>query len=117
MALLDKPEQTARLVKALQAAVPFAVSPTPEIIVSLAEGEEPMALATTETVFDISYLGDPGGIMCHIRLGENGRLVVISLTHVRVARTLPFARAVIDYQRHRSKKIRKQSNSAELDFD
>ena len=35
-------------------------------------------------------------------------MLIVSLTHVRVPRILPFAAAVLDYQKHRVKKLRKQ---------
>ena len=34
-------------------------------------------------------------------------MVVVSLTHLRVHRTLPFATAVLEYQKHRVKKLKK----------
>ena len=46
--------------------------------------------------------------MCHIQPEDAESAVVISLTHVRVRRTLPFAAAVLDYQKHRVKKLKKQ---------
>ena len=58
-------------------------------------------------VSDLSYAGDEGGIMCHIvRSDEQGALVV-SLTQVRVPRTMPIAAAVADYHNHRVKKLTK----------
>src|ERR1019366_9604166 len=57
----------------------------------------------------LSYAGDEGGIMCHLaRPEETGRALVVSLTYVRVPRSMPLARAVADYQKHRVKKIKKQ---------
>jgi hypothetical protein len=35
-------------------------------------------------------------------------MIVVSLTHVRVPPTFPFATAVLDYQKHRVKKLKKQ---------
>ena len=46
--------------------------------------------------------------MCHIKPTDADSLVVVSLTHVRVPRTLPFANAALAYQKHRVKKLRKQ---------
>lgn len=106
--MLDKPEKTRELIATLKAALPFDVMPTPETIADLARQQNPVLVKSAESVFDVSYLGDEGGIMCHIHLAESDSVVVVSLTHVRVTRTLPFAAAVIDYQKHRVKKLRKQ---------
>jgi hypothetical protein len=108
MAMLDKPEKTRQLVAALKAALPFEVALTPELIAHLARQQNPAVVKSTETVSDISYAGDEGGIVCHIRPAGADSMLVVSLTHARVARTLPFAAAVIDYQKHRVKKLRKQ---------
>jgi hypothetical protein len=35
----------------------------------------------------------------------------MSLTHVRVPRTNPLAAAIIDYQKHRIKKLKKQGRA------
>jgi hypothetical protein len=34
--------------------------------------------------------------------------LVISLTHIRVPRSMPLAAAIVDYQKHRVKKLKKQ---------
>ena len=60
-------------------------------------------------VWDLSYAGDEGGIMCQMsRSEETGRVLVVSLTYVWVPRSMPLARAVTDYQKHRLKKLKKQ---------
>lgn len=46
--------------------------------------------------------------MCHIKPSNADSMVVVSLTHVRVPRTLPFAAAALAYQKHRVKKLKKQ---------
>ena len=108
MTMLDKPEKTRQLVAALQAALPFEVIMTPALIAILARQQKPVAVNPTEIVSEISYVGDEGGIVCHIRPANAENMVVVSLTHVRITRSLPFAAAVIDYQKHRLKKRRKQ---------
>src|SRR5215831_17943841 len=43
-------------------------------------------------VSDLSYAGDEGGIVCHLSCSqEAGRALVVSLTHVRVSRSMPLA--------------------------
>jgi len=37
-------------------------------------------------------------------------MLVVSLTHVLVPRSMPFAAAVGQYQKHRLKKLKKQGN-------
>jgi hypothetical protein len=108
--MLDQPEKTIVLVAAMRMALPFHVVPTPELIAHLARQQKPIAVKPTETVSEISYAGDEGGIMCHIRPAAAGDMVFVSLTHVRMSRMLPFAAAAIDYQRHRVKNLRHQQD-------
>ena len=107
--MLDKPEKTRKLMDILDAAVPFEIALMPDLIKHLARQQNPIAIKSIETVSKVSYLGDPGGIMCHIQPEGAENAVVVSLTHVRVPGTLPFAAAVIDYQKHRMKKLKKQT--------
>jgi hypothetical protein len=107
--MLDKPEKTRKLIDILDAAAPFEVDMTPDLIALLAKQQNPVAIKSIEIVSKVSYLGDPGGIMCHIQPDDAERAVVVSLTHVRVRHTLPFAAAVRDYQKHRVKKLKKQT--------
>jgi len=109
--MLDNPEKTARLVAALKAAVPFEVELAPTLIEHL-QDENLANSKLMHLVWDLSYAGDEGGIMCHMtRPEETGRALVVSLTYVRVPRSMPLARAVADYQKHRVKKIKKQGGT------
>jgi hypothetical protein len=43
---------------------------------------------------------------------EEGRdALIVSMTHVRAKRSLPFVAAVFDYQKHRVKKLKKQNKT------
>jgi hypothetical protein len=108
MSMLDKPEKTRELVATLKAALPFQVALMPDVIAHLERQQNPVTIKPTEAVSDISYAGDEGGIICHIQPTDDDNMIIVSLTHVRVPRTLPFAAAVLDYQKHRVKKLRKQ---------
>ena len=106
--MLDHPQKTERLMTALKAALPFEVALMPDLMDYLAQQQNPVVVKPIETVSGLSYLGDAGGITCHIQPEEADSVIVVSLTHVRVPRTLPFALAVLDYQKHRVKKLKKQ---------
>jgi hypothetical protein len=109
--VLDIAEKTYELIAALKAAAPFPVVLTPEALATLAKGERARVLAPAQMVFSLSYLGDAGGILCHIKPDGAEDVIVISLTHVRVATNQPFAKAVLAYQKHRVKKLKKQGRS------
>jgi hypothetical protein len=106
--MLDRQDKTEALLDAMEEALPFEVALTPNLIAGLARQQRPVAVKPVETVSDISYAGDEGGIMCHIAPTDAESMVVVSLTHLRVPRTLPFAAAALAYQKHRIKKLKKQ---------
>ena len=108
--MLDNPEKTARLLAALKAAVPFEVELPPMVVKQLQADKVAAAHQTRQTVSDLSYLGDEGGIMCHIVPPRRQAAIIISLTHVRVPRSMPLATAVLNYQKHRVKKLKKQGH-------
>src|SRR5260370_30693383 len=106
--MVDKPDTTASVLVELKAAVPFEVELTPEVVKHLQSKNIPIVDQTHRTVSDLSYADDEGGIVCHIVPLDKQEALFISLTHVRMPRTAPLATAVIDYQKHRVKKLKKQ---------
>ena len=106
--MLDNPEKTARLLAALKAALPFEVELSERLIKDLRTETPVLAVRTRYTVSDLSYAGDEGGIVCHTTRSEEQGALVVSLTQVQVPRAMPLAAAVLDYQKHRIKKLKKQ---------
>jgi len=106
--MLDHPEKTARLLAALKAAVPFKVELVPSLVTYLRAQHVAMADQTQHIVSNLSYAGDEGGIVCHIAPPDKEEALVVSLTQVRVPRSMPLAAAVADYHNHRVKKLKKQ---------
>jgi hypothetical protein len=106
--VLDNPKKTEPLLVALKAAVPFEVELMPALIEHLRAKNIGTLNEFRQTVSDVSYAGDEGGIVCHIVPLDRREALVVSLTHVRMPRTMPLASAVTDYQKHRVKKLRKQ---------
>jgi len=107
--MLDKPEKTRELVTELMAALPFEVELTPELIQLLCTQQPAIVVEPQQIISKISYAGDEGGILCHIRPKETENAIIISITHVRMDRKQPLGAAVFDYQKHRVKQLEKQS--------
>ena len=97
--MIDNAVKTSRLLDALKDAVPFKV----ELV--------PSQIRPSITVSDLSYAGDEGGIVCHIVPSVGREALVVSLTQVRVPRSMALAVAVADYHNHRVKKLKKQGRS------
>ena len=110
-AMLDNPEKTARLMIAMKAVLPFEVELTSSTIAYLRTQHIAYNVKPMQTVATISYAGDEGGILCHLEPEETESVIIVSLTHVRMHRSLPLAAAVFDYQKHRVKKLKKQGSA------
>jgi hypothetical protein len=107
--MLDHPTQTEEHLAMLKAAVPFQVEIAPAVVKQLRDDGAAVAEKTGYAVSDVSYAGDEGGIMCHIVPLQGREAIVISLTYVRIPRLTPLATAILSYQKHRLKKLKKQS--------
>ena len=110
--MLDKPEKTYQLLAALRAAAPFEVELTPSVIAHLRAQQVTVVVKPRQIVMEISYAGDEGGIVCHMAPEEGRDALIVSLTHVRANRSLPFAATVFDYQKHRVKNLKKQNRTS-----
>jgi len=109
--MLDNPEKTARLLAALKAQVPFEVELLSSLVNYLRAQHIAAADQPRHVVSDVSYAGDEGGIVCHIVPPKKREALVVSLTQVRVPRSMPLAHAVANYRNHRVKKLRKQTRA------
>ena len=94
----------------LEAALPMPTRLTPELQASLGSQKIAAAVPPTATITLLHYMGDEGGILCKLDLGpdvENAAFV--SITHLRFDPRLPLAREINAYQKHRVKRLRRQT--------
>ena len=107
--MLDQPRKTEELLAMLKAAVPFEVEIAPAVIKQLRDDGAAVTDRMRYVVSDVSYVGDEGGIVCHIVPPQGREAIVISLTYVRMPRLTALATAILSYQKHRLKKLKKQA--------
>ena len=107
--MLDHSKKTEELLALLKASVPFEVEIAPAVIKQLQDDDAAIASDTRYVVSNVSYAGDEGGIVCHIVPGQGRQAIVVSLTYVRMPRLTSLATAILAYQKHRSKKLKKQA--------
>jgi len=106
--MIDKLGKTQRLLATLDAALPFEADLTSELMAELIGKHFSAALQRRQIISKVSYAGDEGGIICHMQPENEKGAIIASITHVRIPARFPFAAAVLDYQKHRVKKLRKQ---------
>ena len=109
--MLDNPGKTMELLATLQAALPLEVGLTPMLARHLRSRDPAFELKERYRVAEISYLGDEGGIVCHLDPGSDGTMLLASLTHLVVVSSYPLAGAVARYQKHRIKMLKRQGHA------
>ena len=106
--MLDNPKKATKLLTAMTVALPFEGELTSSAIAYLRAKYIADDVKPTQIVSKVSYAGDEGGLICHLEPEEAEKVIIISLTHVRMHCSQPLAAAVVDYQKNRVKKLKKQ---------
>ena len=105
--MIDNPDQAERLLARLQAALPLPARATPELAATLQTKNMP----STRSITWISYAGDEGGIVCRLDFArEIDTAAFVSITHLRFDARLPLAGDIAAHQKHRVKRLRRQSS-------
>ena len=107
--VIDNQDQVERLLRKLTEVLPLSALATPALIANL-RGRSSAAKITLDCkLTEVFYLGDEGGIMCHVTFDEKEQeeVFLVSITHLAFDRRLPLAREIAAYQKHRIKRIRR----------
>ena len=107
--MIDNPDKTAALVARLEAALPVRAGPTPEALKTLRRRSPEARFPRHCDITKIYYAGDEGGILCTLDFGldDSKQVYVVSITHLRFDGKSALSRAVVAYQRHRVKKLKR----------
>jgi hypothetical protein len=107
--MIDHPDQVERLLDRMRAALPMPARMTPRLLATVQEQDPGTPMAAACRVTKVDYAGDEGGIVCHLARdgGEEGKLIVTSITHLEFDPRLPLAREIAAYQKHRIKRLRR----------
>lgn len=102
--LMDLPKRTMTLFWDLMAATPFEVNIPKHVL-----RNDPETFEANETVSNVRYLGDFGGIAVELEANEDfDKSRVISITMVEMPIRHPLRKRVNEYQKKRTKYLRKQ---------
>jgi hypothetical protein len=107
--MIDNPDQVERLMTHLRNMLPLPARGTPRLIASLRDPAAAAPPTPQVTVTRIDYVGDEGGIVCHLSFNETteSKVVVASITHLEFDRRLQVSREIAAYQKHRIKRLRR----------
>jgi hypothetical protein len=78
------------------------------LVACLREQYPERTIAESCRIVGVDYAGEEGGIMCELDVGLNrrGDKVIVSITHLAFDRRHPLRRAIVAYQKHRTKRLR-----------
>ncbi|HET6158100.1 MAG TPA: hypothetical protein VFE34_07140 [Dongiaceae bacterium] len=97
------------LLEGMQQMLPIRTTPTPELAAVIRQQRPGLDLQPEWQIAEVTYAGDPGGIMCRLRAGTDGGGgdFVVSITHLRFDRRVPMAREIVAYQKRRVERLRR----------
>ena len=105
--MIDDFLRVSALLSGLEGALPLHAEPIAELAAVMRRDLPGRPLPRQWRVTQVSYAGDPGGIMCRLEEESAGRTFVVSITQLKFNARTPMAREIAAYQKHRIKWLRK----------
>jgi len=111
--MIDDLQQTGLLMESLKEILPFETLVSAGLARTI-QKEQPSFRAWQRCqVQELHYLGDEGGITCHVVVpGGGDRILLASITNLVVDPAMPLAREVAAYQKRRIKRLRRSWRTA-----
>jgi hypothetical protein len=108
--VIDNLERTNALIEKMRSALPIHAGLGIELTSHLREQFPETADSGRCEITDINYLGDLGGIVCHLDLGcpDDKQVYIVSITHLAFECGSPLSREIAAYKKRRVKRLRKQ---------
>ncbi len=104
--MIDKPGTVASLMEQMHDQLPIPALPTKEIVRALRHGGVKASVDRTLSVKHVFYAGDDAGIACDVTPARDAKTVVlVSLTHLRIAPHHPLFHSIVAYQRERVRRL------------
>jgi len=108
--MIDDSAQVTDLMGKIEAQLPIPATPTSATVKQLRAQGLKIGAGRVLFIQRVFYGGDEGGIMCDVTPTKDAKSVlVISLTHLRIAPNHPLSRDIRAYQQQRIRRIA-QSN-------
>ena len=105
--VIDDIEKSMSLVEKMQSALPMRAFTNMELRRTLQE-ESKRDFPHECSVTEIRYLGDEGGLACHLDFGFSNtkEVYIVSITHLKFDRRNPLAMEIEAYCKHRIKRLK-----------
>ena len=100
--MIDNPETVARLVAQMEVHLPIPAFPTKEVVRTFRRRGVQARTDHALSVKHVFYAGDEAGIVCDVTPSQTAKdVLIVSLTHLRIAPKHPLFPAIVAYQRER----------------
>ena len=104
--MIDNPTTVARLLEQMHDHLPIPAFPTKEIVRTLRRGGVKASVDRAISMKHVFYAGDEAGIACDVTPSRDAKSVVlVSLTHLRIAPDHPLFAPIRAYQLHRVRSL------------
>ncbi len=104
--MIDNPTTVAWLIEQMQGHLPIPAFPTKDIVRILRRRGVRVSLEGALSVKHVFYAGDEAGIVCDVTPRRDAKeVLVVSLTHLRIAPDHPLCAPILAYQRERVRRI------------
>jgi hypothetical protein len=104
--MIDNPAIVASLFEQMQEYLPIPAFPTREIVRALRRGGVKASVDRALSIKHVLYAGDEAGIACDVTPARDAQTVVlVSLTHLRIAPEHPLFAPVVAYQLERARRL------------
>jgi hypothetical protein len=104
--VIDNPGTIARLLEQMEDQLPIPAFPTKDVVRILRRRGVQASVDRVLSVKRVFYAGDEAGIVCDVTPSRAAReVLIVSLTHLRIATHHPLAPAILAYQRERVRRL------------
>jgi hypothetical protein len=104
--MIDNPATVVSLLERMLEQLPIPAFPTKEIVRTLRRGGIKASVDRALSVKSVLYAGDEAGIACDVTPARDAKTVVlVSLTHLRIAPDHPLFAPVLAYQLERVRRL------------
>lgn len=104
--MIDNPETVASLLEQMENQLPIPALPTKDVVRTLRRRGVHASTDRPLSVNRVFYAGDEAGIVCDVTPSRAAKeVLIVSLTHLRIAPKHPLFIAIVAYQRERVRRL------------
>jgi len=104
--MIDNPGTVVRLLEQMEDQLPISAFPTKDVVRILRRRGVKASVDRAFSIKRVFYAGDEAGNVCDVTPSRAAKeVLIVSLTHVRIAPLHPLFPAIVAYQRERVRRL------------